>query len=141
MFVSLFYAVWDPTSGVLAYANAGHNPPLLLQPETRAQMLSEHAMVLGVERGVRYETHHIEMEPTQILVLYTDGVTEAINERMEPFGLHRLENLILAAEPWRAQDVADRIEQRVKDYTGLRDLSDDLTAVVLLRHESDEKNR
>jgi serine phosphatase RsbU (regulator of sigma subunit)/GAF domain-containing protein len=137
MFVSLFYGVWDPGSGTLTYANAGHNPPLLLRPETRAQMLSEHAMVLGVEEGVRYDTYQIELDPSQILVLYTDGVTEAINERKEPFGIHRLESLILASEPWRAQDVADRIEQRVKDFSGFRDLSDDITAVVLLRLESD----
>jgi serine phosphatase RsbU (regulator of sigma subunit)/GAF domain-containing protein len=140
MFVSLFYAVWDPSSATLAYANAGHNPPLLLRPQTRAQILSEHAMVLGVEDGVRYDTYHVELQPSQILVLYTDGVTEAINDRKEPFGVHRLENLILAAEPWRAQDVADRIEQRVKDFSGLRVISDDLTAVVLLRLRTDEQS-
>lgn len=133
LFVSLFYAVWDPGSGVLSYANAGHNPPLLLRPETRAQFLSEHSMVLGVEKGIRYKTHRIELEPAQLLVLYTDGVTEAANERQEFFGLHRLESLILGSEPWRAQEVANRIEQRVKDFCGMRDLSDDLTAVTLLR--------
>jgi sigma-B regulation protein RsbU (phosphoserine phosphatase) len=73
------------------------------------------------------------MEPSQLLVLYTDGVTEAASERQELFGVHRLESLILGSEPWRAQEVTDRIEQRVKDFCGLRDLSDDLTAVTLLR--------
>ncbi len=133
LFVSLFYAQWEPLSGRIHFANAGHNPPLLLRPGERARPLEPHGMVLGVDPGVTYQSHVLTLEPGELLVLYTDGVTEAFNERWEPFGVHRLESLILGLSEWTASGVASAIEARVLEFTGQRDLSDDLTVVVLQR--------
>jgi sigma-B regulation protein RsbU (phosphoserine phosphatase) len=133
IFVSVFYAVWEPATGKIAYANGGHNPPLLLERERPARRLTEHGMVLGVSQDISYQTHSLTIPPGAVLVLYTDGVTEAMDFSGQFFGLHRLENLVLGAADWSAQAVADSIAERVSEFGADPDLSDDLTAVVLRR--------
>ncbi len=133
LFVSVFYAVWDPASDVLVYANGGHNPPLLFRPQAPPCSLTEHGMVLGVCEGVVYQTHSLTVPPGGLLVLYTDGVTEVVNSQGDFFGLHRLEHLVLGMDSWRAQDVAETIASRVSEFCPDPDLPDDLTAVVLRR--------
>lgn len=133
LFVSVFYAVWEPGSGDVAYANGGHNPPLLFLPEATPRALPEHAMVLGVCEGLRYDTHSLSFPPGGLLVMYTDGVTEVTDERGDFFGLHRLEHLVLGLNNWQAQHVADQIAGRVSEFCPDPDLPDDLTAVVLRR--------
>jgi serine phosphatase RsbU (regulator of sigma subunit)/putative methionine-R-sulfoxide reductase with GAF domain len=131
LFVSLFYAVWEPQTGQLTYANAGHNPPLLFMPGMRASLLTEHGMVLGVQEEENYTSFTKSIEPGQLLVLYTDGVTEATGAGSDFFGLHRLENLVLGMQDWDAQSVANLIAKRVSSFSGTTELSDDMTAVVL----------
>ncbi|MGD2162813.1 MAG: SpoIIE family protein phosphatase, partial [Anaerolineales bacterium] len=133
LFVSVFYAIWEPENGELHYANAGHNPPLLFTPRQRGELLQEHGMVLGVQNSSTYQTHKLTIHPDQLLVLYTDGVTDALDENEDFFGIQRLESLVLGMPDWQAQQVADRIEERVLQFTGRRDLFDDLTAITLHR--------
>ncbi len=133
MFVSVFYAVWEPESGRLSYANAGHNPPLLFEPEMPAVCLREHGMVLGVELGRAVATKQLGIPPHGLLLLYTDGVTEATDSDGQFFGMQRLENLVLGLSDWQAQSVADSIAGRVSDFIAEPDLPDDLTIVVLRR--------
>jgi sigma-B regulation protein RsbU (phosphoserine phosphatase) len=129
----MFYCVWEPQIDSFTYANAGHNPPLLLTPGYACKLVDEHGIVLGVEKGANYSDHSITLDTDQMLVLYTDGVTEAFNSAGEMFGLHRLENLILGSRNWQAQTVADRIRDRVLNFSGIGEISDDLTAVALRR--------
>lgn len=131
LFVSVLYLLWEPASCRLTYANAGHNPPILFTPEQRPHTLKDHGMVSGVLPDEPYDTYEVEMTPGQLLVLYTDGVTEAMNSDGEMFGVHRLENMVLGVRDWSAQHVADTIADRVIEFTGEPDLSDDLTALVL----------
>lgn len=133
LFISLFYALWEPKAGKLSFANAGHNPPLLFTPEQPAQIIGEHGMVLNVDQNASYETHELDCSPNQMLLLYTDGVTEATNSDGELFDLHRLEHLVLGMDQWKAQQVVDRIAERVRLFTSEPDLSDDLTAIVIKR--------
>ncbi len=133
LFISLFYALWEPEANKLTYANAGHNPPLLFTPEQPAQVVGEHGMVLNVDHTATYETYRLDCSPDSMLVMYTDGVTEAMTSSGELFDLHRLEHLVLGMKDWKAQGVADRIAERVKLFTAEPDLSDDLTAIVLRR--------
>jgi serine phosphatase RsbU (regulator of sigma subunit) len=133
LFVSVFYAIWEPENGLLNYANAGHNPPLLFTPRQRGEFLTEHGMVLGVRDSSTYQTHQITIHPEQLLVLYTDGVTDALDENDDFFGIQRLESLVLGMPDWHAQQVAERIEERVVQFTGRRDLFDDLTAIAICR--------
>ncbi len=133
MFVSVFYAVWEPSSGRLTYANGGHNAPMLFEPGSRCTFLAEHEIVLGIEQGVEYRTHSISMNPGSLLVLYTDGVTEAPDANGELFGAQRLEALILGSNDWCASALAEQIATRVSDFNAEPDLRDDLTAIILRR--------
>jgi serine phosphatase RsbU (regulator of sigma subunit) len=131
LLISVFYAVWEPKAGRFTYANAGHNPPLLFYPQQPARILSDHDIIIGAILNAQYTTKTIDLKPGELIVLYTDGVTEATDVEGQMFGLHRLENLVLGLESWKAQDVADLIMKRVSDFCGTPDLSDDLTTIVL----------
>jgi sigma-B regulation protein RsbU (phosphoserine phosphatase) len=133
LFISLFYALWEPEANKLSYANAGHNPPLLFSPEQPARTIAEHGMILNVDQDAKYETYQLDCSPHEMLVLYTDGVTEAANTDGDLFELHRLEHLVLGMNDWKAQSVADRIAERVKLFTAQPDLLDDVTAIVIRR--------
>jgi sigma-B regulation protein RsbU (phosphoserine phosphatase) len=133
LFISLFYALWEPAAGKLSFANAGHNPPLLFTPEQPARIVGEHGMVLNVEQDAVYETHQLDCSADQMLLLYTDGVTEATNSDGELFDVHRLEHLVLGMDQWKAQQVVDRIAERVRLFTSEPELSDDLTAIAIKR--------
>jgi serine phosphatase RsbU (regulator of sigma subunit) len=133
LLISVFYAVWEPKSGRFSYANAGHNPPLLLLPQQPARVLSDHSIVIGAIMDAQYTTNTISINPGELVVLYTDGVTEAMDVEGQMFGLHRLENLVLGLDAWDAQEVADLIAKRVSDFCGTSDWQDDLTTVVLYK--------
>jgi serine phosphatase RsbU (regulator of sigma subunit)/transcriptional regulator with GAF, ATPase, and Fis domain len=139
IFVSVFYGVWEPASGKMVYANAGHNPPMVITPGVRAAKLTTHGMVLGVEPQASYEAAEIQIHEGEYLVLYTDGVTEAFDSNGEMFGSHRLEHLILGSQDLAAQSIAERVNERVLRFSGGRELSDDLTAVVLRRTVSTQQ--
>src|SRR6266480_6389693 len=96
-FVTAFYGILDVTNRTLAYANAGHNPPLLLNADGSARFLEQGSVPLGMFRDTRYYEYYLTIEPGQLLVLYTDGVTEAMNPREEEFGKDRLVNSVKAA--------------------------------------------
>ena len=133
LFVSVFYAIWEPNTGGFTFANAGHNPPLLLRPNQKAEVLRDHGIVLGVLENASYKSYERTIKPDEMLVLYTDGVTEAMGEESEMFGLHRLESLILGLENWTAQNVAEHIANRVSEFLGHGELADDLTTITLRR--------
>ncbi len=134
-FVSAFYTIWEPELGRLVYANAGHNPPLIFTPESSGSLIREHGIVLGVEADAEYSSSVIEMKPGQLLVLYTDGVTEAYGGGGGLFGLARLRNLVLGLEDWEANHVVDAIVKRVIQFRGQPELSDDLTVLTLRYQE------
>lgn len=133
LFVSVFYAVWEPGSGHLSYANGGHNPPILFGPSRTSRELPEHGMLLGVDPGAGYQTHSLTLAPGSLLVLFTDGVTEAAGPQGDFFGTDRLRRLVLDRDDWQAQEVADALTAGVLAFSGESYLADDLTAVVLRR--------
>jgi serine phosphatase RsbU (regulator of sigma subunit) len=100
-------------------------------PQHAAKILSDHDIVVGAIHNASYTTNTIQLEAGELLVLYTDGVTEASDPNDEMFGLHRLENMVLGLDSWNAQEIADLIVRRVSDFCGSPDLPDDLTTVVL----------
>ena len=91
-FVTAFYGILDPASGSLLYCNAGHNPPYLIKPGLRPELhsLPRTGMALGVDEDARWEQRAIRLAPGDLLLLYTDGLTDAENSRGEPFGVQRL---------------------------------------------------
>jgi sigma-B regulation protein RsbU (phosphoserine phosphatase) len=138
LFLTAFYAVLDTENGRLAYTNAGHNPPLWVQPTTgRAQPLHTPGIVLGIFEEVELAESEVVVAPGDYLVFFTDGVTEAMNASHAPFDQQQLEAAISAALGGSAQDVLNGIVAAVRAYTGDIPQSDDLTLFVVRRLPAD----
>ena len=96
MFVTLLYAVYNPENGVMTYANGGHNPPVIVHADGSSTLLPmTGGIALGVAPGFEYEQSTATLNPGETIVLYTDGVTEAMNGDGEEFGIDRLRDLFL----------------------------------------------
>jgi sigma-B regulation protein RsbU (phosphoserine phosphatase) len=129
-FVTAFYGVLDAKNRVFTFSNAGHNPPLLLHADGRAEWLTEGGLPLGVLEDSSYEERPTPLASGDVLVLYTDGVTEAANEHEEEFGVERLEALVRATAHRPAVEIVEAIRTQVNAFTGARHLNDDLTLLV-----------
>jgi len=143
MFVTAFYGVLDPLTGTLSYCNAGHNPPYLLRIDPSAgavaQPLHRTGMALGVARDALWEQAVIHMEPGSLLVLYTDGITEAHNAQATLFGEERLLQAVQTAVATRvgqgfaAQDIQEALLAAVREFAGDTPQFDDITLMVVAR--------
>jgi sigma-B regulation protein RsbU (phosphoserine phosphatase) len=129
-FVTAFYGVLDVKNRVFTFANAGHNPPLLLRVNGTVEWLSEGGLPLGVLSDSAYEERPIALSTGDVLVLYTDGVTEAQNAAAEQYGVKRLEDLVREIATRPAVEIVDAIRTQVEAFTGEVHLNDDLTLVV-----------
>ena len=134
MFVTAVYAVLSLETGELTYANAGHNPPLLLRSRTRElERLGRGGMALGVLEGVGMEERVVSLKPGDCLILYTDGITEAFSPEGDIYGEERLRATIQAADSGSAQAMLDGIDDSVIAFAGDAAPSDDMTIMVLRR--------
>jgi len=132
LFVSVFYGVWEPEASKITFANGGHNPPLLRTPDGLVRTITEHGMVLGVDEDAAYESQALTIPTQAVLLLYTDGVTEASDEAGNQFGLDNLTQLLqTSAQNRDAQGLTYLIANAVADYGPDSEPFDDLTAVVL----------
>ncbi len=134
MFVTLFYAVLDPETGTLLYANGGHNPPLVVHLGGASTVLPmTGGMALGVMSGLSYRQDAATLQPGDIAILYTDGVTEAMNARDEEFGLDRLQAVFAERQPDNAQEVSLAVFEAVHEFAGATPQSDDITCLIVVR--------
>jgi len=134
-YVTAFIAALDPGSGRLSYTNAGHNPGLLFRADASVQRLEANGFPLGLFPVVEYEKVETTLAPGDLLLLYTDGITEAANPQGDEFGLDRLQNVAgkYTQEPLVAIAVA--IEAAVEVFADGTPFGDDRT-MVLLRREA-----
>jgi serine phosphatase RsbU (regulator of sigma subunit) len=140
LFVTVFFAVLDPATGVLVYTNAGHNPPFLARGGSgEIQPLQRTGMPLGVLEEASWERGTAQMEPGDVLVIYTDGLTEAQNAAGEYFGeagLRASLKTILQKTTCESPESGEVLAALLGDihrFVGDRPLADDLTMVVLGR--------
>ena len=133
LFVSAFYAVLEATDGRLTFANAGHNLPLIRRADGRVEEVMSRGMVLGIMDDMTYDEATAALAPDDILLLYTDGITEAMDAAGELFGKARLTAAVGQAAPATARDLIDAILAAVRDYTGDTPPADDLTIVTVKR--------
>ena len=133
MFVSLFYAIFDTHTGTLTYANAGHNPPLLVRANGQSERLRLHGLVLGVQPELNPTTGQNRLEPGDGVVFYTDGITEAHNAEDHLFGEARLAATLQAHWLAGLQEVIEKVRQAVNDFSATGHPTDDFTLVVLRR--------
>src|SRR5437868_5725518 len=116
-FVTAFYGVLDASNRTLAYTNAGHNPPLLMNADGSAHFMERGGLPLGMFRNTRYYEYYQAIEQVQILVPYTDGVTEAMNANDEEYGRNRLEEAVRAGRNLSAKELITAIQQDVNIWT------------------------
>jgi sigma-B regulation protein RsbU (phosphoserine phosphatase) len=132
LFVTVFYCILDPETGVLRYANGGHNPPYLRRPNGTIETLSgAGGLVLGAIDGVEYPEHALRLVAGDRLVLYTDGVTEAFNPANEAYGAERLIAEIRVHGDGAAPELVERICRSVATFAGTAPQSDDIALIAL----------
>lgn len=132
LFVTVFYCVLDPTTGVLRYANGGHNPPYVRRAADAVETLNgAGGLVLGAMAGVRYPTHTVQLLRGDRLVLFTDGVTEAFNPTEELYGAQRLVDEVHVHGGGTPAALVERICRSVTNFAGNAPQSDDITLTVL----------
>lgn len=135
LFVTVFYGVLDPSSGELTYSNAGHNPPYLLsaQDGTTVRELDSTGVPLGIVDGMAWEQRVVQMDPGDVLLLYTDGITEAQNADEEFFDEERLREIVRAGLGRPAQEIQDDLIAQVDAFVDHASQSDDITVMVVVR--------
>jgi phosphoserine phosphatase RsbU/P len=128
-YVTLFYGVYDSASGKLTYTNAGHLPPVLFR-QNRILRLEGGGTVVGLFPAARYEQIEVQIEPGDLLLAFTDGMTEPENSFGEEFGEERLLQVATRALAAPPEVMMDEIYRSVSDWTGSPELQDDMTLVV-----------
>lgn len=129
-FVTGFYGVLDATNRTLAYSNAGHVPALLMNPDGTAHYEVRGGVPLGMFRDTRYYEYFQTIEPGQVLVLYTDGVTEAMNSAGEEYGRDRLMESVRKCRELSARDMIDFIHRDLTEWTEGLGTHDDVTFFI-----------
>ena len=136
MFVTTLYATYDPASGELSYANGGHNSPLIVHADGTSDLLPlTGGIALGVVPDFEYEQNTVTLLPGDTLVLYTDGVTEAMNVDGEEFGTQRLQEVFVGPNSKNGQEASQAVFQAVSSFAGDTPQSDDITCLTLCRGE------
>ncbi|MBN2517047.1 MAG: SpoIIE family protein phosphatase [Deltaproteobacteria bacterium] len=132
MFVTLFYAILDSQTKNLTYINAGHNPPFLFREGSSGILVLEASGIpLGVTEDIDIEEQGIHLESGDFLVLYTDGVTEAMNEKEKEFGEDRLKKIIQENTSLTAQDMLNVVQEEIISFAGAQPQFDDITLMIM----------
>ncbi|MEP6847812.1 MAG: GAF domain-containing SpoIIE family protein phosphatase [Acidobacteriota bacterium] len=130
-FITAIYGMLDVTNRTFVFSNAGHNPPVLVSPNGEYRFVEYGDTPLGMFREVRYHQHFIRFERGQVLVIYTDGITEAANDKDEEFGQERLAKSVHEGMNLPAKKLIDHIRKDVADFTERKFLDDDGTLFVI----------
>jgi sigma-B regulation protein RsbU (phosphoserine phosphatase) len=132
MFVTLFYGILDVQSGEVVYCNAGHNPPYLLKQNGDVEVLSvSKDPMVGAIDGIEYHEERFTMEKGDALVMFTDGVTEAMNTSFEEFGEERLVETLEGVTLHSCKQIIEAVKTDVASFTKDAEQSDDLTLLVI----------
>jgi phosphoserine phosphatase RsbU/P len=132
-FMTFFYAELDLHNHCLHYVNAGHNPPILISRDRSCSYLNKCGVPLGVNRQTIYQAQELVLAPGDLLILYTDGITEAMNPEQQEFGEEELHRLALSCTEKTGAEIAEAVMQSVIRFRGSAEQSDDITLLVLKR--------
>jgi len=132
-YVTAFYGVLDSKNHVFTFANCGHNYPVWLSTDDTVGYLTEGGLPLGFSDDSAYEERPVSLRPGDLLLFYTDGVTEAADNQGAEFGLERLLAALRRSRHLPAREIHRRIYDEVREFAGERHVFDDLTMIVLKR--------
>ena len=137
MFVTVLYAVYDPETGDFTYASGGHDAPLLVRADGTSELLPlTGGIALGLIPGLEYNQNSVTLNRGETLILYTDGVTEAMNGEGEQFGVERLREVFSNAVPKDSSEATRMIFEAVNAFADGAAQSDDITCLTLRRSEA-----
>ena len=132
-FVTLFYAELEPQSGALSFLNAGHNPPLIVHAAGTVEQLASGGLPLGIKPDADYREGRTQLQNGDVLVIYSDGVTEAVSPTGEEFGPTRLYEVVSRNVDASAAGIRDRIESALTKFSQGTRAADDITLVIVKR--------
>ena len=132
-FSTLFLGILDPETAVLTYSNAGHNLPFLVRSSGAVERLETGNIVLGAIEDVTYTEDTAKLDPGDTLLVFSDGISEAINTDEEEFGEDPLPGLVLSSMDASAMSLIDSVISEVVMHAGKAPQRDDMTMVVIRR--------
>ena len=133
-FITLFYLQYNITNQQLSFANAGHPPPLLLSPlQTECRQLDAEGLILGVHKNVDFEEKTAKLSQGDLILLYTDGLTEAENADGEFFGLQRVSDILVEQAQQTPQVIIATLLEQLKQFCRSTSFKDDITLMVFKR--------
>jgi sigma-B regulation protein RsbU (phosphoserine phosphatase) len=127
---TFFFGVYDERTRTLTYTNAGHLPPMLVR-NGLVTRLDVNGMVVGAFQFAQYDESSVELQPGDLIVFFTDGITEPENEFGEMFGEEQLEDLLAKSAHLDDQKIVDTIMAAVRQWTGSDELQDDMTLLLV----------
>lgn len=130
-FITAIYGILDSTNKTFVFSNAGHNPPLLIKPDGEYRFVEYGDTPLGMFDDSHYHQHFIRFEEGQVMVIYTDGITEAANPNGEEYGQERFAKRVLDGIHLPAKQLIDHIRKGVADFTERKFLDDDGTLFIV----------
>lgn len=133
-FITFFWGILDSENNTFEYINAGHNPPVLLKND-KLLMLNEGGFMIGIaDVGINYEVGNVFIDKDDVIVFYTDGVTEANNSEENEFGEKRLYEIIINNKHNSACSIMEEIKNSIKEFTRDTSQYDDITMIVLKKN-------
>ena len=132
-FITFFFCVLDPSTGDLAFANAGHNPPIIIRKSGEAQMLEGGGPVLGIIPFAPYKEMRARLDTGDMLVIYSDGVTEANNVNHEEYDEQRFIEVLQANRGKTAAEIVAAVTRSLNEFAAGAPQADDITLVVAKR--------
>ena len=134
MFLTAFYAIYNTKTGVVTYCNAGHNPPHLLKANGTVEELPMSGnIIIGAFEDLEYKENTLQLEHGDTLVMFTDGVTEAMSPTFEEYGESRLDNVLGQLAAADCQKIIESVKADITTFVEDAEQSDDITMLVLKR--------
>jgi len=131
-FATFFYSVYNCETKILRFVNAGHNPPLLYKSNTGTfEELRTDSFIIGGIENFKYQDSSVKLKAGDMLVYYTDGITEYFNKKDEQFGTERLKGVIEKNFDLQPKDICGKIIDSVKLYSGGIQQADDMTLLTI----------
>jgi sigma-B regulation protein RsbU (phosphoserine phosphatase) len=128
-FITYFYGILNCSQKTFTYVNAGHNPPYLYHRDGSMRTLEKGGLLLGMMPNMLYEMETVELQPGDVILMFTDGISEAMNPEEEEFEEYRIEAILQKEVHSSAREILQKITNAVKEFVAKAPQSDDITMV------------
>ncbi|MBL8148411.1 MAG: SpoIIE family protein phosphatase [Blastocatellia bacterium] len=133
-FLTLFCAELDIKTGKLSYSNAGHNPPILVCADNSVLRLETGGLPVGIVDEITYDSGSVHLQPGDVLLIYSDGISDSVNEADQDFGDNRLVEVVKKYHNRTASQIRDKIDEALTQFVGQTPPVDDMTIMIVKRN-------